>query len=80
MPEGIERIDAIEFSFPEEQFTVLYEQGVWRAQTWEDLGEDDIIIEDEKGSVLMKEDIELFSDYVLTVEHFKKLKEISGER
>jgi hypothetical protein len=78
----LEEKEIIEFSFPEENFIIYCEDGIWKAKhNDEDLFEEELIIEDSKQGILfLEESMDLFGVYVLCLDHFKKLKEISGDK
>lgn len=78
MSELITSSEAVEFEFQEEEFSIIYEDGVWFAKSLDE-EEDQLIIQDKKSSIINNEDIELFNGFILTVEHFQKLKNITGD-
>lgn len=78
MPEIIYS-DIIEFEFPNEDFIIYNEEGVWKAKAGdENAFDEEIIIEDKGQNIVMTEEIELFGSFLLSLDHFNELKKIAG--
>lgn len=70
--------DILEFEFSEEDFIIYLEKDRWIARhNDESLFDEEIVIEDLKNGIKLKEDIELFNNYILTKDHFEILKSYS---
>ena len=73
--------ESVEFQYPDEDFVIIFEDGVWKAKSGDENVVDEIIlIEDKKSSISMNEDMKLFSNFILTKSHFDKLKELVGDK
>lgn len=71
--------DITEFEFPNEDFVIYNEEGVWKAKAGDENEHDEeIIIEDKSKNIIMTEDLELFGSFLLTTDHFSKLKKAAG--
>lgn len=77
----ISNTEALEFSFPEYELNVIFEEGIWRiSPIYEDQDLDDLILEDKKNNIIFAEDVEVFGNgFIITVDQFKKFKEIAGD-
>ncbi len=73
-------VDLVEFEFPELDFVVVYEDGIWYAKSNDPDIDDIIIIEDKNSNIFMTEDVELFGNYILTKELFNSYKKEIGEK
>lgn len=75
MQDNIQNVDVIEFSFPEEDFVIYHEEGIWRAKAGNE--DEEIVIEDKGKNILMTEEILLFGGFILTLEKFNSLKKFT---
>jgi hypothetical protein len=71
--------DILVFDFPLEDFIIYFDKGVWYLKhNNEDIYDSEVILEDLKNGIKFEEDIVVFdTNYLLTKQHFDKLKSFS---
>jgi hypothetical protein len=74
----IEYKDIAEFNF--ESFKIVFDSDLWYAESFDTEVEELIIIEDPENALTLKEDLDIFGVYVLTLEKFYEIKRILGEK
>lgn len=75
---GIIQMNIYEFSFPGQEFSIIFEDNIWRAKCWDEEKDEDIIIEDPQKGIKLEDEIELFEGFIFSKDKLDKYKQTIG--